>query len=311
MKLLQMITAALANSSFFQSNCHEKNKTKISSSWHDEIAEILTPPPSIFVSGHTILDSSIPFIHIDVVVAVAVPSSFDLVVSTIVLVVVPSFKDLREVIQQQQLVPSANQALQEIQHLKTKAHELLAAAAAQVKKTWREIRTAAAQKLPRWLFDVTLSMVHSSSTTKMPRCVWDWMDAVATLIWRYRHAMVQALSLINQLCSTVVGRPLLFLSQTFPTTRMLTALFNHDDGPVKNLFVAGSCFELGSFVLLMLKMTWNLILSNNYCFRRVLKILAYLALRQILDVIGYALRKALPRVDALQLLPIVLAFLLR
>jgi hypothetical protein len=314
MKLFQMITAALANSSFFQSNnnCHEKSKTKkISSSWHDEIAEILTPPPSIFVSGHTILDSSIPFIHIDVAVAVVVvvPSSFDLVVSTIVLVVVSSCKDLRKVIQQQ-FVPSANQALQEFQQLKTKTHELLAAAAAtQVKKTWCEIRTAAAQKLRSWLFDVTLSMVHASMT-KMPRCVWDWMNAVATMVWRCRHTMFQALSLINQLCSTMVGRPLLFLSQAFPTTRMLTALFNHDDGPVKNLFVAASCSELGSFVLLMLKMTWNLVLSNN-CFRRVLKILAYLALRQILDVIACALRKALPRVEALQLLPIVLAFLLR
>jgi hypothetical protein len=151
-------------------------------------------------------------------------------------------------------------------------------------------------------------MVHSS-TTKMPRCVWDWMNAVATLIWRCRHAMFQALSLINQLCSTMVGRPLLFLSQAFPTA--MPALFNHDDGPVKNLFAAGLCSELVNFLLLMLKMTWNLVLSNNYCFRRVLKILAYLALRQILDVIAYALRKVLPRVDALQLLPIVLAFLLR
>jgi hypothetical protein len=275
MKLFQMITAALANSSFFQqSNNHEKTKTKTKiSSLHDEIAEMLTPPPSIFVSGHTILDSSIPFIHFDV--TVAVPSSFDLF-SAIVLV--PSFTDIRKVIQQQ-IVPSANQAMQEFQGLKTKAHVLLAAAA-QVKKIWSELRTAAAQKLQSWLFDVTLSMVHSS-TTKMPRCVWDWMNAVATIAWRCRHAMCQALSLINQ-----------------------PALFNHDDGPVKNRFVAASCSELGTFVLLLLKMTWSLV-------RQVLKILAYLALRQILDVIAYALRKALPRFDALQLLPIVLAFLLR
>jgi hypothetical protein len=111
MKLFHMITTALTGvaewdswgSTFFQTK-NQKNKTKISS-LHDEIVEMLTPPPSIFVPGHTVLDPSIPFIHVN-----AVPS-FDF--STIV----SSFEDLRGVSFEsirQQVVPSAHHAMREV-----------------------------------------------------------------------------------------------------------------------------------------------------------------------------------------------------
>jgi hypothetical protein len=111
MKFIQMITAALAGtvadwdiwgkslSSLFVKNTTKNTKIMFTSlQW--EIAEMLTAPPSIFVPVHTVLDSSIPFIHVDAVVP-----SFDFSV------IVSSFEDLRGVFSFESIRQQAKQLL--------------------------------------------------------------------------------------------------------------------------------------------------------------------------------------------------------
>jgi hypothetical protein len=190
MKLLHMITTALTgvaewdswgSMTFFQ-NKKQKNKTKISS-LQFEIAEMLTRPPSIFVPGHTVLDSSIPFIHVDTVFPL-----FDL--SVIVL----SFEDLCGVSFEsirQQVVPHARQvvrkvqeAMREVQQLKVKTGELMAV---QV-KNWKELKAAKTLMLRRWIIEFV-----KNNTSILPRYVWD-LVTVSETIWQWRF-LLQALTL--------------------------------------------------------------------------------------------------------------------
>jgi hypothetical protein len=184
MKLFQMITTAwtgVANwdsswgSSFFQN----KNTKIIFSSLQDEIAEMLTAPPSIFVPGHTVLDPSIPFIHV-----IALPS-FDFSV------IVSSFEDLRAVSfesirKQAVVVPSAHQAtMREVQQLTVKTRELIAAQC----NNWKEFKAAKALMLRRWIME----FVQNNTTPILPRYVWDLMT-VSETIWQWRF-LLQALTL--------------------------------------------------------------------------------------------------------------------
>jgi hypothetical protein len=192
MKFVQIITAALAGtvadwdnwgkslSSLFFKNT--KNTKIMFASLQDEIAEMLTAPPSIFVPGHTVLDSSIPFIHVD-----ALPL-FDF--SSII---VSSHEDLRgvfslESIRQQVFVgPSAHQAtMQEVHQLTVMTRELIAA---QFMK-WKDIKAAKTLMLRRWIMEF---VQQNNTTTILPRYVWDLMSVSETL-WQWRF-LLQALTL--------------------------------------------------------------------------------------------------------------------
>jgi hypothetical protein len=147
----------------------------------DEIAEMLSAPPSIFVPGHTVLNSSIPFIHVD-----AVYPSFDFS-STIV----SSFEDLCGVFSfasiRQQVVPSAHQATtREVQQLTVKTRELIAAQF----KNWKDVKAAKTLILRRWIMEF---VKNKNTTTILPRYVWDLMT-VSETIWQWRF-LLQALTL--------------------------------------------------------------------------------------------------------------------
>jgi hypothetical protein len=190
MKFIQMITAALAGtvadwdnwgkslSSLFVKNT--KNTKIIFSSVQWEIAEMLTAPPSIFVPGHTVLDSSIPFIHVD-----ALPSfDFSIIVS--------SFEDLcrgvsfESIRQQAVVVPSAHQAMRKVQQLTVKTRELIAAQF----KNWKEYKAAKTLILRRWIMEFEQ---NNNTTTILPRYVWNSMT-VSETIWQWRF-LLQALTL--------------------------------------------------------------------------------------------------------------------
>jgi hypothetical protein len=148
-------------------------------SLQDEIAEMLTAPPSIFVPGHTVLDFSIPFVHVT-----ALPSfDFSIIVS--------SFEDLRGVsfasIRQQVVVPSAHQAtMREVQQLTVKTRELIAAQF----KNWKDLKAAKTLMLRRWIMEF---VKNNNTTTILPRYVWDLMT-VSETIWQWRY-LLQALTL--------------------------------------------------------------------------------------------------------------------
>jgi hypothetical protein len=192
MKLFHMITTALTgvaeweswgSMTFFQ-NKKQKNKTKISS-LQFEIAEMLTPPPSIFVPGHTVLDSSIPFIHVDAVplfdISSTIVSSFDYLHGV-------SFDELplRRVVLStaHQVVRKVQEAMREVQQLKVTTLELMAV---QV-KTWKELKAAKVSMLRRWIIEFL-----KNNTTILPRYVWNLVTVTET-IWQWRFVL-QALSL--------------------------------------------------------------------------------------------------------------------
>jgi hypothetical protein len=193
MKLVFMITAALAGnvadwdcwggsfSSLFTKNTkNTKIMFRPSLLLHDEIAAILTAPPSIFVSGYTVLAPFIPFIHVD-----AVPS-FDLTT-----IHSPFLKDLLLLsssisfseLSLRRVVPSAGEFLA----MKIQVQEIIAA---QVKH-WNAVKTVAAQSvLRRWIMEF---VVKNNTTTIWPRYVWDLMT-VSETIWQWRF-LLQALTL--------------------------------------------------------------------------------------------------------------------
>jgi hypothetical protein len=193
MKFIQMITAALAGtvadwdynwggslSSLFFKNT--KNTKIMFPSLQWEIAEMLTPPPSIFVPGYTVLDSPAPLLFIVVADDVA---SFDLTTINS-----PFLKDLLLIsisfdeLSLRRVVPSAG----EFMAMQTQVQEGIAA---QVKH-WNTVKTAAAQSVRRW----TLEFLKAH-TSILPRYVWN-LVTVSETIWHWRFVL-QALTLVVRL----------------------------------------------------------------------------------------------------------------
>jgi hypothetical protein len=194
MKLVFMITAALAGnvadwdywgsfSSLFTKNT-KNTKIMFRPSLQREIAEILTPPPSIFVPGYTVLDSPAPLLFIiHVVNHDDVIASFDLTTINS-----PFLKDLLHYSSISlaeslcRVVPSAGKFLE----IKTQVQEGIDA---QVKH-WNAVKTVAAQSVRRWVIEFVKT---NNTTTILPRYVWDLMT-VSETIWQWRF-LLQALTL--------------------------------------------------------------------------------------------------------------------
>jgi hypothetical protein len=313
MKFWHMITTALAGAADWDSwgtpsiiqtkEKPKKNETKIISSLlYDEIEEMVTPPPSMFVRGHTVLDPSIPFIHVD-----AVPS---FVFSTMVL----SFDEdllcgLRTKVSFEsiQVVPSAQQVFQKFQQVKVKAQELVA----EIVKNWKELKTAIAGTMRLWIIEFM-----KAKTTILPRYVWDLMTLSET-IWQWRF-IFQAFTMIYRLSTVSTGWAALFL---FP--KALLATVRALDIPQKLFQVA--CPQLFTAFRLLnlfyglykacrfLRSCWTAVrrLRQIRTVADAVRALASLALRQIASVLWSALRDALLGAAAVMLIPVLLCVLFR
>jgi hypothetical protein len=194
MKLVQMITAALAGtgadwdywgslSSLFTENT--KNTKIMFPSRQEEIAEILTAPPSIFVPGYTVLDSPAPLLFILHVVAdddnVA---SFDLTtINSPLLDLLHSAFSFVESLRR--VVPSAGEFLA----MKSQVHGRIAAHV----KNWNAVKTVAAQSVRRW----TMELFFKAHTSVLPQYVWN-LVTVSETIWQWRFVL-QALTLVVRL----------------------------------------------------------------------------------------------------------------
>jgi hypothetical protein len=310
MKFFHMITTALAGaadrdswgtSSIIQTKEKpQKNETKIISSLlHVEIAEMVTPPPSMFVRGHTVLDPSIPFIHVDAVV----PS---FVFSTMV----PSFEDLlRDLCRTKvsfesirpQVVPSVQQNLQKFQQVKVKAQELVAA----------KCKTAIATTIRRWIIECM-----KANTTILPRYVWDLM-AWSETIWQWWF-IFQAFTMVYRLLTVSTGSAALVL---FPKALLATVLAL--DVPQK-LFQVACPQLLSAFRLLhlfyglykacrFLRSCWTAVrrLRRIRTLADAVWALASLAFRRIASVLWSTLRDALLGAAAVMLIPILLCVVFR
>jgi hypothetical protein len=196
MKLVFMITAALAGnvadwdywgsfSSLFTKNTTKNTKNMFRPSLQqDEIAAILTPPPSIFLPGYTVLNSSAPLLFILHVVNNADVASFDLTTINS-----PFLKDLMLLSSSSisfgetlgRVVPSAGEFLA----MKIQVQEGIAA---QVRH-WMEFKTVAAQTVRRWTMEFL-----QAHTSILSRFVWDLMT-VSETIWQWRFVL-QALTLV-------------------------------------------------------------------------------------------------------------------
>jgi hypothetical protein len=278
---------------------------------HDEIVEMLTPPPSMFVRGHTVLGPSIPlFIHVDAAVPLFVFSS----------TIVPSFEDLLgdlrrtkvsfELSIHQQVVPRAHQVFQIVQQVKVNAQELVAAKV----KSWEESKTSIAETMRRWIIEFM-----KTNTTILPRYVWDWMAWTET-IWQWRF-IFQVFTMIYRLSTVSTGSAALAL---FPKALLAT---------VRVLDVPQKLFKLACPQLFtafrLLKLLYGFYKACRFFrslwtavrrLRRVVRIrtvadavqaLVSLALRQIASVLWSVLRDALLRAAAVMLIPVLLRVLFR
>jgi hypothetical protein len=318
MKYIEMITAALAgtvadwdynwgslSSSFFQNNKNTKTTKNMFASLQFEIAEMLTAPPSIFVPGHTVLDSSIPFIHVDAVPLFDISST---IVSSFEYLRGVSFESIR-----QQVVPHAHQvvrhvqqAMRKVQQLKVKTGELVAA---QV-KNWKEFIAAKTMMLRRWIIAFL-----KNNTTILPRYVWNLVTVTET-IWHWRF-FFEALTLIYRLSAVSTG----WWAALFLFPQALLATLRAFDVPHK-LFVATFPQLAAAYRLLkmiygcykayrFLRTCWNAVrnLRRIQIHRSVadtLRALVSWALRQIAAVLWNTLREALLGVATIMLIPVLL-----
>jgi hypothetical protein len=316
MKFLHMITTALAGAANWDSwgtlSSKEKNKntkTKLSS-LHDEIVEMLTPPPSIFVRGHTVLDPSIPlFIHVDDAVPLFVFSS----------TIVPSFEDLLgdlrrtkvsfELSIHQQVVPRAHQVFQKFQQVKVNAQELVAAKL----KSWEESKTSIAETMRCWIIEFM-----KANTTILPRYVWDWMAWIET-IWQWRF-IFQALLMIYRLSTVSTGSAALFLfpKALLATVRALNVPQKLFKVVCPQLFTAFRLLKLlyGFYkACRFLRSYWTAVRRLRQIRIRTVadafRALVSLALRQIASVLWSILRDALLRAATVMLIPVLLRVLFR
>jgi hypothetical protein len=192
MKFIQMITTVMAGtvadwdykwgsfSSLFKNTKNTKNMFRPSLQW--EIVEILTPPPSIFVPGYTVLDSPAPLLFIVIDNDAA---SFDFTTINS-----PFLKDLLHYsisfgeLSIRRIGPSAGEFLA----MKTQVQEAIAA---QVKH-WNAVKTVAAQSLRRWIMEFV-----KNNTTILPRYVWN-LTTMSETIWQWRFVL-QVLTLVIRL----------------------------------------------------------------------------------------------------------------
>jgi hypothetical protein len=194
MKCVQMITAALAGtgadwdywgslSSMFKKNT---KTTKIMfPSRQEEIAAILTAPPSIFVPGYTVLDSPAPLLFIlHVVDDDDDVASFDLTtINSPLLDLLHSAFSFGES-SLCRVVPSAGEFLE----MKSQVQEGIAAQF----KHWNAVKTVAAQSVRRWTMEFL-----KAHTSILPRYVWN-LVTVSETIWQWRFVL-QVLTLVVRL----------------------------------------------------------------------------------------------------------------
>jgi hypothetical protein len=193
MKFVQMITAALTGtgadwdywgslSSLFKKNT--KNTKIMFPSRQEEIAEMLTAPPSIFVPGYTVLDSPAPLLFILHVVVDDDVASFDLTtINSPLLDLLHSAFSFGESLRR--VVPSAGECL-------AMKMQVQAGIAAQVKH-WNTVKTVAAQSVRRW----TMEFLKAHTSILPRRYVWN-LVTVSETIWQWRFVL-QVLTLVVRL----------------------------------------------------------------------------------------------------------------